>query len=297
MTQRLVVSVDGGGTKGMFMYLSVSKLFAVTGFQPDLIVGVSAGAIVGALFATGLHTSFGAEDIRSYVKLLFHKEYTSGGPWFRPAYCGDVKTNLLHKIYGDKLFKDVLIPLSILVDTIGGPPIIYNSWDPLHGDLKLFQILDATTAVPVLFPPVRIDDKLHIDGGTVANSPTTISYLISKLKFDSNDTISLISVGINALIENIDKLSTSTFDQDNVGILQLLAIGLPMHMVLRGPTLSNSLVALLLGESHYLRIQGDVSGDLDDPLILDQSENVCAKVWELEKVRILGFIEKFLRKD
>jgi hypothetical protein len=296
MTNRLVLSIDGGGTKGMFMHHSMSNLNQVPGFKPDLIVAVSAGAIVGALYATGLNESMTPDIIRSWVTILFKASTNVDGPWFSPSYCGKTKRQIISDIYGDLLFGKVNIPMAILVDTIGGSPMMFKSWDPDHGKLTLCEILDATTAVPVLFPPVSIGDQLHIDGGTVASSPTTLAYLVSKLFFSSDDEISLISIGINKDLENIDQLSTSTFDRNNVGILQLLAIGLPIHMMTRGPTLSNEMTGILLG-NNYLRIQGDVYGDIDDPLVIDQCKVISDRVWKRDRHVIGNFIKKFLEKS
>jgi predicted acylesterase/phospholipase RssA len=290
MSKRLVISIDGGGTKGMFMFHTLSRVFSLPKFQPDLIVGVSAGAIVGSLYATGLMKDMTVDRIRAYLEQIFKidPKAKKQGPWFQPSYSGRVKTMVLREIYGDILFGDVITPLAILVDTIGGDPVVYKSWDPEHASIPLVEILDATTAVPILFPPVKLGNQIHIDGGTVANSPTTIAYLTSKIFFPTED-IHMISVGLDTKHDhvNVDGLPT-----DSVGIVHLLAIGLPLHMMTRGPTLSNQLISDLMA-TKFIRIEGHVSGRIDDPNLIKMCKTISDNTWEEKHVQVEMFLCTF----
>jgi predicted acylesterase/phospholipase RssA len=148
--------------------------------------------------------------------------------------------------------------------------------------------LDATTAVPVLFPPVKIGEYLHIDGGTISNIPETIAYIVSKSKFPEED-IRMLSLGINVTIETLEQLSSSTFDHEHVGIVQLLAIGFPMSTMSRNPLLSNQLVTSLLADK-FLRIEGIIKGDTDDLTVIKKCKDICDDIWKKEESKIRKFI-------
>ena len=51
-TYKLGLALSGGGAKG-FAHIGVFKLLEECGLKPDIIVGTSAGALMGALFADG----------------------------------------------------------------------------------------------------------------------------------------------------------------------------------------------------------------------------------------------------
>lgn len=52
MAQKIGIALSGGGVKG-FAHLGVLKALAEKGIRPDLLAGVSAGAIVGSFIAAG----------------------------------------------------------------------------------------------------------------------------------------------------------------------------------------------------------------------------------------------------
>ena len=49
---RLGLALSGGGARG-FAHIGVFKLLEECGIRPDVIVGTSAGALMGTLFAAG----------------------------------------------------------------------------------------------------------------------------------------------------------------------------------------------------------------------------------------------------
>lgn len=287
----VVLSIDGGGTKGLFSFLILEKLLSIYENPVDLVVGVSAGAIVGALFATKLHEEYTATRLHILIRQIFSGE-TRGGPWLSPRYSGEMKTKILRDIFGtDKLYGDLDIPMSILVDRVDGPPVVCNSWDPCYASVPLYQLLDATSAVPVIFPPVTINEKNYIDGGTVSNTPITVAYLCALLRWsrDEHDRIRILSVGTSALVDRTRY--SSRMNNSEMGILRLLSLGMPAKILGQGSVAMDQLVMDILGATHFLRIEGTIQARLDDTTIYGHCVEEASRVWEQQRVRLCRLIE------
>jgi NTE family protein len=66
---------------------------------------------------------------------------------------------------GITTFEQLRVPLAVVAtDMNAGKPAVFRSGD-------LAQALLASTAIPGLFPSVRINDREHLDGGVVDNTP------------------------------------------------------------------------------------------------------------------------------
>jgi NTE family protein len=70
---------------------------------------------------------------------------------------------------GMTTFEQLRIPLAVVAtDLNAGTPAVFRSG-------ALTPALLASTAIPGLFPSVRIDDREHLDGGVVDNTPLDIA--------------------------------------------------------------------------------------------------------------------------
>ena len=70
---------------------------------------------------------------------------------------------------GMTTFEQLRVPLAVVAtDLNAGKPIVFRSGD-------LTPALLASTAIPGLFPSVRINDREHLDGGVVENTPLKVA--------------------------------------------------------------------------------------------------------------------------
>jgi NTE family protein len=70
---------------------------------------------------------------------------------------------------GMTTFEQLRVPLAVVAtDLNAGKPAVFRSGD-------LTPALLASTAIPGVFPMVRINDREHLDGGVVANTPLNIA--------------------------------------------------------------------------------------------------------------------------
>lgn len=153
--------LSGGGARG-FAHAGVLKALNEFDIFPDVIAGVSAGAIVGALYADGhspdqIYEIFAQENtFFNYVKLK-----VPGKGLFKTV---GLKKNLSKHLKA-KTFEELQIPLFVVATNINKAEIAY---------FESGEILDrvlASAAIPVLFEPVEIDGDLYVDGGVLDNFP------------------------------------------------------------------------------------------------------------------------------
>ena len=156
MDAALVLS--GGVARGL-THIGIYKALKEFKVVPKVIAGTSAGAIIGAFIAKG----FEAEEIAaiaSKTNIISIRNFNPGNlGLFKPH---SIKKNL-QKYLGNIQFEDLNIELVVATTDIKqGKPYYLKSG-------ALIPALLATSAIPVIYKPVSIDDKLLIDGGISDN--------------------------------------------------------------------------------------------------------------------------------
>jgi NTE family protein len=152
--------LSGGGARG-FAHLGVLKFLDEIGFKPYAIAGTSAGAIAGALYASGL----GPQVILNELKNSNFFGWSSFRFRQEGFFSMDPIRQLLSVHLGEKTFESLEIKLFIATtDLTYGQSIIISS-----GEVSRAVI--ASSSIPVLFEPVKDDDRMLIDGGVLNNFP------------------------------------------------------------------------------------------------------------------------------
>ena len=147
-----------GGFKGT-AHIGIIKALNERDIYPDTISGVSAGAIVGALYADGINPPY---------MLAFCKET----PLFKYNFFTIYKSGLFdtekYYLFFSKYFeKDTFDALEkelfvTATDLQAGVPKVFCSG-------KLIRPLLACAALPPVFNPVTIDGRFYADGGIMNN--------------------------------------------------------------------------------------------------------------------------------
>lgn len=197
--RRVVCVLDGGGMRGFYQLevLRIIEAATQTGkLAVDLIVGVSAGAIVGAMLALDqLHDEkVGNKPFTELTREIFHNKPTNA-LLTRPKYDGVAKHKALVDYFGDRKMKDVRTPFCVVCSTMDGGVINYCSWKPEFEDLLLADVLNATSAAPLYFPPVKLNGIWLTDGGIRANKPLIQAVLFAWQLFGRQTDFSILSVG------------------------------------------------------------------------------------------------------
>ena len=155
--------LSGGGVRG-FAHAGILKALGEAGVHPDVISGVSAGAIVGALYADG-HSPDEMLELFSREKSFFRfaKLSVPRKGLFRTD---GLKDNLAGSL-SVKNFEDLKIPLYVAATNLASGTVEYFNTG------KILDKVLASASIPVIFEPVEIDGKLYVDGGVMDNFPVT----------------------------------------------------------------------------------------------------------------------------
>lgn len=161
---RIALALGGGGTRG-FAHIGVIKALEAQGIVPDVIVGTSAGSVVGALYAAG-YSGFQLQELAiplqrdSIVSLL-------------PTRRGFLDCERLRRYVNERVEQRPLEKLArtfavVATDLESGQPIVFRT-----GETGL--AVCASSAVPAVFVPVRISGRDYVDGGLVSPVPVSIA--------------------------------------------------------------------------------------------------------------------------
>ena len=197
--EKRVCVLDGGGMRGFYQLELLRLVMHGTrekNVPINLIVGVSAGAIVGAMLALNMldDEKFNSIHFQRLTQEIFNRK-TAQALWARPKYDGIAKRKTLLDYFGNRQFKDVQIPLCVVCSTMDGGVANYCSWKPEHASLLLADVLNASSAAPLYFPPVQLQGLWITDGGIRANKPLLQALLFSWELFGKAANIRMLSIG------------------------------------------------------------------------------------------------------
>ncbi|MDO8362550.1 MAG: patatin-like phospholipase family protein [Actinomycetota bacterium] len=172
----LAFVLPGGGALGAYQ-VGVLKALAEAGVTPDLMVGVSAGAVNAALY-TWNHGADGAHRMEAVWRGIRRRDLLRLHPGrLAMAFAGRHPSFLdnrhghafLRRNFGHRLVEDAPIRLALVAtDLSTGEAVALTSGSVATAVL-------ASTAFPGVYPPVAIDGRMLIDGGVVADIPLEIT--------------------------------------------------------------------------------------------------------------------------
>ena len=179
---RVGLALGGGGTRGA-AHVGVIQVLTEAGIPIDCIAGTSIGSIVGGLYASGVPIDKLEEIVRknkamkAFVGLPLPIKVVVAPVKFVPRVLGIKRFDGLEKTTRFKRFitkqlpadrrniEDLPIPYcAVALNLVNGTPYAFTK-----GDLAL--AMQASSAVPILKRPVRMDDALFVDGGVISNLP------------------------------------------------------------------------------------------------------------------------------
>ncbi|MGH7655780.1 MAG: patatin-like phospholipase family protein, partial [Gemmatimonadaceae bacterium] len=186
--------LSGGGAKG-YAHIGVLEVMDSLGLKPDLVVGTSIGAIIGALYASG----YSGKQIDSTLRTLpiqalirrYEPKVSSALGVLRPlavwekgqqAYVlqtgavreGEVNSFLSSLLLRGNLkargnFDSLPIPFrAVATDVATRRAVVLSTGD-------LARAVRASAAIPVVLRPVHIGDRWLVDGGIADNAPVQVA--------------------------------------------------------------------------------------------------------------------------
>lgn len=253
---RKMLSIDGGGIRGVLSLQILEQIESIVG-QPlgayfDYIAGTSTGAIIAAGLAQGMSVGDLTAFYRKTGPEMFEKSHLLRR--WQSLYKSDPLKAQLQTVFGENrtLKPDDLRTLLLVVTrnattdspwpVSSNPEARYN--DPKRADcnlqIPLWQLVRASTAAPVFFPPEVLNwdpadpDKtfVFVDGGiTPYNNPAFLLYRMAthpayQLAWPTGEkNLLLISVGTG------DGPTLGLTPDDPTSNLLSIASGLPSALM------------------------------------------------------------------
>lgn len=171
-TVKTALVLAGGGSLGA-VQVGMLQALVDDGIRFDLVVGASVGAINGAYFAARPNAQGIAEladfwrGLRKADVFPFSVIDTLTAILRRRGYLlrASALQHLVRRSLPVKLIEDTELPLYIVTTNL------LSGAEELLSSGSAEQALLASAAIPLVFPPVRISNKLLIDGGVASNTP------------------------------------------------------------------------------------------------------------------------------
>jgi patatin-like phospholipase/acyl hydrolase len=214
---RRILSIDGGGIKGVFPASFLATTEEVIGGSIadyfDLIVGTSTGGII----ALGLGLGFTAKQMLGFYEQEGGKIF--GGSrklrWLRqfrkPKYDPQPLRTALDATFGDRLLGEsqrrLVIPsLNIATGEVHLWKTCHHPRLQLDYRCKVVEVALSTSAAPTYFPTFQGDTGIPlVDGGVWANNPIAVAVVeaIGILGWDRSE-IQVLSLGCTSTPLDVD---------------------------------------------------------------------------------------------
>ncbi len=226
MALRKILSIDGGGIRGIIPAMILAEIETRTG-KPiaglfDMIAGTSTGGILALGFgirADDGAAKYSAENLADfYVERgheIFDRSFWRGvssvGGLLEEKYDHEPLVALLRRLFGavtlDALQPDTLISS---YDIERRCPYFFKSWSDVAKDWPVWRVARATSAAPTFFEPTDPDQFIAggeghalVDGAVFANNPALCAYAEARRKYPDSDRILVVSLGTGELTRKI----------------------------------------------------------------------------------------------
>jgi NTE family protein len=159
---RIGLALGGGAARG-FAHVGVIAVLEEAGLRPQLVVGTSAGSLVAALYASGKTSA-------QLQQTALNMEEVALTDWMLPLvgrgmFRGEALGRYVNDLVAGRLIENMAIPLGIVAtDLNSGEALLFQ-----RGDTG--TAVRASSAVPAVFLPVKINGREYVDGGLVSPVP------------------------------------------------------------------------------------------------------------------------------
>lgn len=165
MVRKIGLALGAGAARG-FAHIGVLKVLDEEKIPVDFIAGTSTGALMGAIYASGIS----AKEMEELVLNLDRRKTTS---FFTPTipYSGLVEgkriTEFMKSIIGNPNIEDLKIPFAaIATDVLNGREVVITKGSAI-------EAIRASISIPGIFTPCEYNGNFLVDGGLVNPVPVS----------------------------------------------------------------------------------------------------------------------------
>ncbi len=165
MAKKIGLALSGGVGYCM-AHIGVFQALEAAGLRPDMMSGTSGGALIGALYASGIKPDRLEEIAKSikWTKMMGLSMFIKGLASSHPI------EELVKELLGEgRRFADLSIPMLVTaVDLISEEKVVFPEGD---SDTVALPVR-ASCSLPMVFSPVKHGERLLVDGGMLVPLPT-----------------------------------------------------------------------------------------------------------------------------
>lgn len=245
--QKTVLVLGGGGARGI-AHLGVIEYLVQNRISFDAIIGTSAGALFGSLYAMYNSVEKALSKYREVMDEVdlpdFESSKSSNEPGIRNAVRnmyqsikksawvikGVIRQSLVDKgmfeeildvYFGDARLEDLTLKTYIVAtDLVTGKDIIFSRG-------MLAPVIQGSSSIAGILPPVDYQGRVLIDGGTTAKLPVIYAVLLGFKRIIAVDVGSIFKENNNFsnaidIFSRIEKLTSHRFHIDNISLADIL---------------------------------------------------------------------------
>jgi patatin-like phospholipase/acyl hydrolase len=223
-----VLSMDGGGVRGIFHAYFLKNLCEVTGKKVhelfDVVVGTSAGGIIA--LAVTMENNMSPDEIidmlssQELLGRMFKSKYawlTNPGGIRGAFYDRDSIDRVFSEKFQESRLSKTKVPVGVVAVDRGTTNLkVFRSDHAQKSeehDVHRKDAAGATSAATPYWDPKQVGEKYYEDGGFVANDPASIGIEMAQELFGENAHIQMVSLGtgaINNIPTDIDSSTIAT---------------------------------------------------------------------------------------
>lgn len=207
---KIALVLGGGAAKG-FAHIGVIKALEAHSITPDLIVGTSAGSVVGALYAAG----YDGFDLQ---RIALSMDETTVRDWVLPNR-GFIRGNALQKFVNEAVQNRPIEQLNrtlavVATDLQSGEPMVFRAGNT-------GAAVTASSSVPGIFQPLKIGDREYVDGGLVSPVPVKVARdlgadIVIAVDISDRPTLSRLRDTIDVLLQTFTIMGRTIASQELV---------------------------------------------------------------------------------
>jgi len=173
--RRVAVVLSGGGAKAA-AHAGAMRALEEWEVKPAHYVGTSMGAVVAAMFASGLDY----DGVLKRMLLISRNDVATPstslllGPFATSLLSGRKLRDAIRGLVPAERFADLKVPLTVTaVDAHTGQLALFGAMG--FERVSLVDALYASCALPIYYPPALIEDREFVDGGLRAVLPLDVA--------------------------------------------------------------------------------------------------------------------------
>ncbi len=165
--------LSGGGARG-FVHVGLLRVMQLYNLKPDVIIGTSAGSLIGAFYACGYSPTEMMDVVKKFNKEKIMEKAFPNLPLSVVSWKPIEK--FLYKYLGNKKIENLKVKLAIVATNMRTGQI------EIFTKGNLLKAVEASCSIPGFFPPVKIGKDYYVDGGILLDDPTTIAKSLGSKK-------------------------------------------------------------------------------------------------------------------